>query len=264
MEYTIKWSSGQALPGDLNQIKNQKINAADDTEAFTIAYILRTRAYDLGAYHRFFNIKNGLEDEKLNILVLYDYFDVDREEDLSDEDREDYEELRYEPRTASDIDAINNDEIDGGSPWIISIKQGNRELYHCDDDMEINEDYANEKLRKINLHVNDEGKVVGDINLNAIDYDTNYVYCFINLNPGEDPFTKGGNSILMALGKIGDNLYCAYLNDNSYVEFDGDLQDFLQSQYEDEDSLNNIQVILAKGKLENEHPEIDLNTWNEF
>ena len=125
-KYDVLWSDGngaasRGMSSD-NYVKTH-INAETESEMYKIAYLLRMAQ----------RLKSA---SSKNLKSLKDYL-IDDQGYEEDEIKDIFEKNDY---SESDLDEINLDGIDGGDPWIISIKLNGEEVYNCGMDMDYEED----------------------------------------------------------------------------------------------------------------------------
>lgn len=124
-KYDVLWSDGngaasRGMSND-NFVKTH-ITAENESEMYKIAYLLRHAQLLKSA-----SIKNL---KSIKDCLIDDGYE---EDEIKDEfEKNDYGE--------SDLDDINLDMIDGGDPWIVTIKLNGEEVYNCGMDMDYNED----------------------------------------------------------------------------------------------------------------------------
>jgi len=118
LDYKVRWCDGNGAASrgmDNDGYVNTHIKVENESEMWKLAYLLRKINYTKSASMKNLNsIKEVLED--------WGYEDYEIEEMLNKEYSEE------------DLDDINLDGIDGGEPWIMSIKLNGETIY--DDGLE--------------------------------------------------------------------------------------------------------------------------------
>lgn len=121
-EYTVKWSDGEAAASrgtDMDSAFISVIHAKDNDEALRIAHLMR------------------------RICLLNEEVDGSEDEELLDEayiyglEEDEIATILSENDPARELDNINMDGIDGGDPWIISIKDPDGNLIYDNTEADI-------------------------------------------------------------------------------------------------------------------------------